>query len=350
MGKEDYYSLLGVSKGATREEIKKAYRKQALKYHPDKNPGDGEAEEKFKKVSQAYEVLQDPEKRDIYDQWGVDGLRRSPNFQNYQQDFSHFTDLFDSLFGGPRRRGPTVRTGPSIKGHLILTLREAAFGCTKKIKLQRPGICKDCKGTGSAKGSPPVQCPHCHGMGQISSRQGFFVVSQPCMNCRGQGAVIENPCPQCRGSGERSEEVEVNIEVPPGVDNGTRIRIEGEGGEGEHGGRRGDLFCYISVEEDPFFKRQGQDLLCKVPITISQAVLGDTISVETLHGKAQIKIPPGTQSGQNFRLRDRGISYIEAPRKGDQIVEVVVKTPTNLAEEERELYLRLSQLEKEREV
>lgn len=359
MAKRDYYEILGVSRDASDDEIKKAYRKMAMKYHPDRNPDNKEAEEKFKEAAEAYEVLRDKDKRQRYDQFGHEGLGGADmgGFSNFEDIFSHFGDIFgggggggsifDGIFGGMGggRGGRTVRSGPSLKCRVNVTFEEAAFGCTKTIELRRAELCAECSGTGAQKGSKPKTCPTCQGKGQVYRSQGFFSVATTCPSCGGSGEVIENPCKKCKGSGREAKTVRIKVNIPAGVEDGTRMRIPDEGEPGEHGGPRGDLYCYIMVAEHDFFKRHNDDVYCEVPITFSQAALGTDLEVPTLNGKARLKIPAGTQSDQVFRLRGQGVKNVHGRGIGDQIVRVIIETPKKLTARMEELFRELATLE-----
>lgn len=354
--KRDYYEILGVEKNATQEEIKKAYRKMAMKYHPDRNPGDKTAEEKFKEAAEAYEVLGDPEKRRRYDQFGHQGVGDQVHgFTNFQDIFSAFSDIFgtsgssifDGIFGGMgagTRRGG-IRAGNSLKCRVNITFEEAAFGCTKTIELRRAELCSQCNGDGCAPGTRPRPCRTCQGRGQVYQNQGFFSVAMTCPTCHGKGTVIEKPCPACEGSGREERTVRIRVNIPAGIEDGTRLRVPDEGEPSPNGGPRGDLFCYVFVEEHDFFQRHGNDVLCEVPITFSQAALGTELEVPTLRGKARLKIPPGTQSGTVFRLRGQGFPNMRGYGEGDQIVQVTVETPKKLTPRQEELFRELAMLE-----
>ncbi len=355
MAKRDYYEILDVSREASEDEIKRAYRKLAMKHHPDRNPGDKEAEQKFKEAAEAYEVLHDPEKRQAYDRFGHEGVGGAgQQFTNFEDIFSHFSDIFgggsifDGIFGGmggPGGGRSRVRAGNSLKCRVNISFKEAAFGCHKTIELNRNETCGTCRGSGAAAGTQPQVCSTCQGKGQVFRTQGFFSVATTCPNCHGKGVHIASPCGDCRGSGFITKKVRIRVNIPPGVEDGTRLRIPDEGEPSLSGGPRGDLFCYVYVEEDRFFHRAGDDVVCEVPVTFSQVALGATIEVPTLRGKAQVKIPPGTQSGQIFRLRGQGFSHIRGYGQGDQIVQVVVETPKKLTRRQRELLEELASIE-----
>ena len=360
MAKRDYYEVLGVPREAGEDQIKKAYRKLAMKYHPDRNPGDKQAEERFKEAAAAYEVLRDNDKRQRYDRFGHDGLEGAgPQFSNFEDIFSHFSDIFggrggggsifDGIFGGVGgggfggRRG--VRAGASLKVRVTISFEEAAFGCTRNIKLDRDEICKACSGSGAAKGSKPKTCSTCSGRGQIYRNQGFFSIATTCPACHGAGSVIDKPCSTCSGTGRQKKSVRIPVKIPAGVEDGTRIRISDEGEPGPQGGPRGDLYCYIFVNEHEFFQRHGDDVYCRVPITFAQSALGTDVEVPTLRGRVRVKIPAGTQSGHEFRLRGQGFPHLNHIGEGDQIVQVVVETPQKLTRRQEELFRELAALD-----
>ncbi len=346
MAKRDYYEVLGVERNASETEIKKAYRKLARQYHPDVNPGDKTAEEKFKEINEAYEVLSDPEKRARYDQFGHAGT--DPNgfggFGGFggAGDFAGFGDIFDMFFGGAGQRtnrGPQV--GSDLRLDLVLTFEEAAFGVEKDIELPRLENCPTCEGTGAKPGTRPATCPKCQGTGQVRYTQktmlGHFQTIKTCPECGGEGKVITTPCPQCHGKGKVRRTRKLHIKIPAGVDTGSRIRLAGEGEAGLRGGPPGDLYVYIEVKPHEIFERHGDDIYLEMPITFVQAALGDEIKVPTLEGKATLRIPEGTQTGTIFRLRGQGIPHLKGSGRGDQHVKVVVVTPTKLSEDQKKL-------------
>jgi molecular chaperone DnaJ len=341
---KDYYSLLGVARNASEAEIKSAYRKLALQYHPDRNHGDKEAEEKFKEAAEAYSVLGDPEKRRRYDTFGHAGLGGSGGFD--PTIFSDFGDILGDLFGfgdlfGRRRSGP--RRGADLRYTLELGFEEAAFGTETHIQIPRVEACGTCQGSGSAPGTQPASCSACAGSGQVTFTQGFFSVSRTCGRCRGTGKIISSHCKDCRGQGQVPAERKLQIKIPAGVDTGSQLRISGEGEAGTGGGPAGDLYVVVRVQEHAFFRREGSNLYCEVPITITQAALGATLEVPTLDGgKTKVAVPEGTQSGATFRVRSQGVPHLGARGKGDLHVSVRVVVPTRLSGEQRKLLEQLA--------
>lgn len=346
MEQRDFYELLGVSRGASDAEIKKAYRKMAMKYHPDRNPGDKAAEDKFKEIQRAYDVLSDAQKRSAYDQFGHAGI--DPSMRGGPQggfsDFGDvFGDIFDTIFrgGGGQGRQSRGQRGADLQYNIQLTLEEAAFGKQVEINVPRHSVCKSCHGSGAKKGSNPVTCETCQGMGQVRIQQGFFSIQQTCPSCHGQGQVITDPCLDCRGQGRVRESKKLTVKIPAGVDNGDRVRLSGEGEAGIHGGGTGDLYVQISVKKHPIFDRDEADLHCEVPISFSTAALGGTIEVPTLEGRVSLKIPAETQTGKVFRLRGKGIKSVRGYAAGDLLCKVVVETPVHLSKEQKELLTQL---------
>lgn len=341
--KQDYYALLGVPRDVSPADLKKAYRKLALKYHPDRNPEDPRAEEHFKALGEAYAVLSDPERRKMYDTYGHEASDRMNPFGQggFNMDpndmRSVFGDLFDEIFGSFFRRSPT-RHGRDIRHLLTITLEEAASGVEKTVEVQRAAACNSCKGSGSdPDGAPPRACPTCRGMGQVRVSRGFVAMVQSCPDCEGMGKQIVDPCPVCSGSGLRRELHSLTLPIPAGVESGVKLRVDGEGEEGRDGGMAGDLYVEIEVEAHPFFERQGTDLLCEVPISFPQAALGAQIEVPTLDGKVKVKVPSGTQSGRILRLRGKGIKQMRGRGAGDQLVRLHVETPTQLSSRQKAL-------------
>ncbi len=340
MSKRDYYVVLEVSRTATEAELKKAYRRLAMKYHPDRNPDDHEAEEKFKEAKEAYEVLTDPQKRAIYDQHGHEGLsaRGGGGFSASDAFSDIFGDVFGDIFGGGRRGGrQQVFRGADLRYDLELDLEQAVFGHEATVEFTTLGECEPCKGTGAAPGSKTSTCETCNGNGQVRMQQGFFAVQQTCPRCKGRGQVISQPCDSCLGQGRVRRNKTLTVKVPPGVDNGDRIRLSGEGEAGRNGGPAGDLYVEIRVREHAIFERDGSHLSCEVPVSFATAALGGTVEVPTLDGNVELKIPHETQSGRVFRLREKGVKPVRGGATGDLFCRIVVETPVNLTEEQREL-------------
>ncbi|MBR6797931.1 MAG: molecular chaperone DnaJ [Opitutales bacterium] len=345
---DDFYKLLGVEKSATAEEIKKAYRKQAMKYHPDRNPGNKEAEEMFKKVSNAYEVLSDPQKRATYDQYGAAAFENGGmggmgggGFRDASDIFREFFGgggggIFESFFGGGARAAEGDRRGNDLRFDLEITLEEAASGVEKTIKYKRHARCSVCGGNGAEPGSKRKTCPTCHGRGQVIRRSGFFQMQQPCPTCHGSGTVVEKPCKSCGGSGVVVESRTLTKRIPAGVDTGTRLRSSGDGEAGEFGGEYGDLYLVIHVRDHDLFERDGDNLYCTIPIKFTLAALGGMLEVPTLTGRAELKIPAGTQNGTTFRLRGMGMPSLRGNGKGDQYVRIEIDVPKNLSSEQKE--------------
>ena len=351
--KRDCYEILGVSRDASDQEIKSAYRKLALKYHPDKNPDDKDAEEKFKEAAEAYSILSDAEKRSRYDRYGYNGMQGG--FSGFDPStFGDFGDIlgsffdFGDIFGGRRKRGGPER-GSNLQYNLNISFKEAAFGLTTKIKIPRQESCSDCEGRGTPKGKDPVKCSTCGGSGQQRYQQGFFSVSRTCQQCDGAGQIITEPCDTCRGRGRVLKEKTLEVRIPAGVDNGSRLRIQGEGEAGLYNGPYGDLYVVIYVEEHPFFQRQGNNIYCQIPIGVTQAVLGADIMVPTLEEDEKLRIPEGTQNGTVFRLRGKGITGLGERGRGDEFVTVNVVIPTKLTKEQRQLFESLDKLGKNEE-
>lgn len=338
--KRDYYEVLGISRNATETEIKKAYRRLAMKYHPDRNPDDKQAEDNFKEVQEAYDVLTNERKRSAYDQFGHAGVDNSA--AGGPGGFGGgFGDIFDSvfgdIFGGGARAGKRVYRGADLRYDLDLSLEEAVAGTTSKIRVPNLVSCDTCNGSGARKGTSPVTCPTCNGLGQVRMSQGFFSVQQTCPQCRGQGKTINDPCPACHGQGRVRESKTISVKVPPGVDTGDRIRLTGEGEAGESGGPPGDLYVHVVVKEHPIFSRDGTDLHCDVPISFVTAALGGELEIPTLDGRVKLKIPAETQSGKLFRLRGKGVRSVRSSSKGDLLCQVIVETPVNLTRKQKDL-------------
>ncbi len=351
MSQRDYYEVLGISKEASSTEIKKAYRKAAVEHHPDKNPDDPQAEERFKEVGEAYEILSNEEKRAAYDRFGHSafsggGQRSHDPFDLFREVFGSgggssggggiFEELFGGGGGGRRRGGGANNRGADLRYDLELSLEEAASGTDKQLELEKAVTCKKCTGSGSSSGSGSTTCNTCGGHGQVISSRGFFQVQQTCPDCRGGGKIIENPCPDCRGEGRLEELSRITLKIPAGIAHGSRIRSTGNGESGWRGGSSGDLYVVVHIKEHDVFEREDNDLFCEVPIPFIVATLGGELEIPTLTGKASIKIPAGTQNSTVFRLRDRGIQFLNSSRKGDLMVQVQVEIPTKLNKQQRE--------------
>lgn len=358
MAKEDYYHLLGVEKTVSEEELKKAYRKKAVQFHPDKNPGNKEAEEMFKKISHAYEVLKDPEKRAAYDRYGHaafegpgagagrgrGGMSGGGGFHDpfdifrevFGQQGGGGGGIFDEMFGGGGGR-VSGRDGSDLRYDLEITLEEAARGAEKEISFRKPATCEHCDGTGAEPGSKKITCPTCRGAGQVRRSGGIITFTQVCPTCAGSGTKIEKPCTACHGEGRVVKTSKLNVRIPAGVDNGSRLRSTGNGEAGLAGGHAGDLYIVLSVKDHELFERQEDNLFCEIPIKFTLATLGGTIEVPTLFGKASLKIPVGTQSGTTFRLREKGMPSLRGGRQGDQLVRVHVEVPQSLSPEQRKI-------------
>jgi molecular chaperone DnaJ len=350
--KVDFYEVLQVSRDASDQELKANYRKLAMLYHPDRNPNNPEAEEKFKECSEAYAVLSDPEKRAAYDRYGHaafqnGGAGAGNPFQGagFQGDLGDiFGDLFGEMFNmGGSRRATRVQRGRDLRYDLTLEFEEAVFGIEKEISIRRLEACADCGGTGSANGKAPATCSQCGGRGQVRFQQGFFSVAKTCARCNGTGTTISDPCPGCRGEGLQAKKHAILVKVPAGVEQDTRIRYQGEGEAGRFGGPAGDLYVVLSVKAHKFFERDGDDLHCVMPISFPQAALGAELQIETLEGPATIKIPEGTQNGRQFKLRSKGVPHLNEHGKGDLIVEIRVATPSKLTKAQKELLRQLSE-------
>lgn len=356
--KRDYYEVLGIQKGASEDEIKKAYKKLARKYHPDMNPGDKEAEEKFKEVNEANEVLSDPEKKARYDQFGFAGV--DPNYgagagggaYGGGFDFGDLGDIFGSFFGGGfgggQRRNPNApQRGESIRASVSVSFTEAAFGCEKSVTLERSEQCPTCKGNGCAPGTTPEICPDCHGTGTVQTRRqtpmGVFASNGPCRKCGGTGRLIHQPCPDCRGTGAVRKRKTIKVNIPAGIDHGQTISLRGQGNAGKNGGPAGDLLITVMVQPHELFRRDGVDVFCEAPITFAQAVLGAELEIPTIDGKVKYSIPEGTQTGTVFRLKGKGIPVLNGRGRGDQYVTVTIETPRNLNKEQREALRRFSE-------
>ena len=349
MAKRNYYEVLGVSRGASAEEIKKAYRQLALKYHPDRNPGDKSAEEKFKELGEAYEVLSDPERRPQYDQvgheaftgaWGSGRSRAGSTppggfhdpFEIFRDVFGGGGDVFEQFFGetGRRRKRSGGERGSDLRHDMEISFEEAAFGVEKEISVHKLDVCSDCHGSGAQAGSRKTTCITCHGRGQVTMSRGFFTLSQTCPHCHGEGEVAEKPCSHCRGEGRMEHSSKIKVNIPAGIEEGARLRSQGHGEAGVRGGPQGDLYIVVHVRSNKIFQRHGQDIVCEIPIHFSTAALGGEIEAPTLNGKAKIKIPAGTQSGTVFRLAGKGLPNVRGYGRGDQHVRIIVEVPRNL--------------------
>jgi len=369
LAKRDYYEVLGVPKGAPKDDIKKAYRRLAIQYHPDKNPGNKEAEERFKEATEAYEVLSDDKKRQTYDQFGFAGVEgmagpggQAHDFSSVFRDFEDifggdFGGIFNSFFGGSggsgrRRQGQSsVQRGADLRYNLEIPFTEAVFGTKVEISFNRNSSCGTCGGSGAESGSGRKVCPTCGGTGQVRRSSGFFSIATPCSSCNGEGYIIEHPCRECGGSGLVQKKQKIKVTIPPGIESGKRINIPGQGDFGPNGGPPGDLYVYISVKAHEYFERDGNDIYCVIPISITQATLGSEIQVETLDQKTvKVKIPPGTQNGKILRLRGEGIPYLHnESRRGDLYIKVRIEIPTRLSGRARDLLKEFSQIQGENE-
>ncbi|MBT8087091.1 MAG: molecular chaperone DnaJ [Gammaproteobacteria bacterium] len=350
MAKRDYYDVLGVSKSASADEIKKAYRRLAMKHHPDRNKDDDSSEAKFKEAKEAYEVLKDADQRAAYDRFGHDGVRGAagggPGGFSAEGFGDIFGDVFGDIFGGGGRRGggPQVFRGADLGYELQLDLEKAVAGDNVTIDVPTQISCETCDGSGARKGSEPVQCSTCSGVGQVRMQQGFFSIQQTCPACKGAGTTIADPCPDCHGRGRVRKTRTLSVKVPAGVDDGDRIRLSGEGEAGRNGGPAGDLYVEIRVKPHKIFKREGSNLSCEVPVSFATAALGGEVELPTLNGNVSLKVPAGTQSGKVFRLRGKGVTTVRDPRIGDLFAEVAVETPVNLTAEQRELLEKFDSL------
>ncbi|MCL1092647.1 MULTISPECIES: molecular chaperone DnaJ [Shewanella] len=341
MSKRDFYEVLGVGRDASEREVKKAYKRLAMKFHPDRNPGDKEAEASFKEVKEAYEILTDSDKKAAYDQFGHAGVDPNRGGGGHGgADFGDvFGDVFGDIFGGGRRGGGQRQAarGSDLRYNLELSLEEAVKGLSKELRIPTLVACEPCDGTGAKKGSKPTTCGTCHGQGQVQMRQGFFAVQQACPTCHGRGKIIKDPCNKCHGEGRVEKSKTLSVKIPAGVDTGDRIRLSGEGEAGEFGAPPGDLYVQVSVREHAIFQRDGNNLYCEVPISFSKAALGGEIEVPTLDGKVNLKIPTETQTGRMFRMRGKGVKSVRSHAVGDLLCKVVMETPVNLNERQKEL-------------
>ena len=350
MAKRDYYEILGVNRTATEAEIKKAYRKLAVQHHPDKNPDDHTAEDKFKEAAEAYSVLSDAQKRAAYDRFGHAGVGAGAGGAGFDPGFSNIEDIFDmfgfgDMFGGRSSRRSTVQRGSDLRYDLEITLEEAATGKDEKLNIPRLETCEECSGSGAEPGTQPEACITCGGSGQTRYQQGFFSVMRTCPNCQGKGRIIRNPCKSCRGQGRTEKERNLELKIPAGVETGSRLRVQGEGEAGVNGGPSGDLYVVIHVKQHENFERQGANLYSAVPVTFAQAALGAEIKVKTLEGEEDLKIPAGTQTGTVFRLKSHGMPNLSGRGRGDLFVAVSLVTPKTLTKEQRKVLEQLAQIE-----
>ncbi len=348
MTKRDYYEILGVSKAATADEIKKVYRQLALKYHPDRNPGDHEAESRFKEAAEAYEVLHDTEKRRLYDQYGHEGLSRTNfhEFTSFDDIFSSFSDVFGDMFGFPGGRGGRRRPtkGADLRYDTTITLEQAATGTEIELDIPKTEPCEECKGSGAEAGTSPERCSTCGGKGQVNRTQGFFTISTTCPSCRGAGQVIKKPCKPCRGSGHVTKRKHLKVKIPAGVDAGATMRVPGEGELGELGGPPGDLYVFINLKQHETFVRQGDDLYIEMPISFVQASLGTSIKVPTLDGEADLDIKPGTQPNEIYTVKDKGIKHLRHSGHGSLHVGIRVEIPKKLTKDQEELLRKFAEI------
>jgi len=351
--KRDFYEILGVSRNATEREIKKAYKRLAMKYHPDRTNGDEAAAEKFKEAKEAYEILNDPQKKAAYDQYGHAAFEQggmgggAGGFGGGASgDFNDiFGDVFGDIFGGGRRGGgrPRAQRGSDLRYNMDLSLEEAVRGCEKEITVPTYVECDKCHGSGAKKGSKPQTCPVCHGVGQVQMRQGPFAVQQTCPECHGAGQIIKDPCDKCHGQGRVQKNKKLHVKIPAGVDTGDRIRLTGEGEAGEHGASAGDLYVQVKVREHEIFERNGNNLYCEVPVSFTMAALGGEVEVPTLNGRVNLKVPAETQTGRMFRMRGKGVKSVRSSTVGDLICKLVVETPVKLNTEQKELLKKLEE-------
>jgi molecular chaperone DnaJ len=350
LARRDYYDVLGVHRNGSDAEIKKAFRRLALEFHPDRNAGDKEAEKRFKEIAEAYEVLSDPARRARYDQFGHDGETGFGSYRSPDVDFrSHVDDLFSEIFGdvfGQRRsRRPRPERGSDLRYNLTLDFQDAVFGCTREVEIPVRRSCDGCGGSGARRGTTPVACPECNGHGRERYQQGFFSIERECSRCRGDGKVSLDPCPDCRGQGAVQQKRRLKIRVPPGVETGSRLRVNGEGEAGLHAGPAGDLYVVLAVQEHPLFRRNGFDVLCEVPVSFAQAALGAKIEAPTLEGVAQVQVPPGTQHGAVLTLKGKGVPKGSGSRRGDQRIAIQVEVPTRVTARQAELLREFESLQ-----
>jgi molecular chaperone DnaJ len=352
-GKRDYYEVLGVGREGSADEIKKSYRKLALKYHPDRNPDNKEAEASFREAAEAYEVLSDDQKKAQYDRFGHEGVRGAAGGGSGSMEdiFSNFGDvfggsIFEDFFGGRGGGGQQrQQKGASLRCQLSISFIESSTGCTKTIELSRQESCGTCDGSGAKPGTKPVTCSTCKGHGEVTQSQGFFSVRTPCPKCQGSGQSIETPCTTCQGRGRQPKRTKVEVRIPAGIEDGTRLRVQGEGEAGPQGGLRGDLMCYVQVQSHVLFQRDGDNVYCQVPITFTEAALSSEVTIPTLKGKSTMTIPAGTQSGQVFRLRGQGFPNVHGQGVGDQMVEIAIEVPKKLSDKQEELLRAFAETE-----
>ncbi len=345
MSKQDYYETLGINRSADLEAIKKAYRKMAMQYHPDRNPGDKKAEHKFKEATEAYDVLKDEQKRAAYDRFGHAAFEGGNGRGNHAGgfDFSNggFSDIFEEVFGefmGGRRQGKPAGRGGDLRYNMEITLEEAFFGKQTSIRVQSAVACDSCEGSGGEKGAKPITCATCRGHGRVRATQGLFSIERPCQTCSGFGKIIEKPCKKCHGQGRVAKERTLQLSIPAGVEEGTRIRLANEGEAGMRGAPPGDLYIFLSIKPHPIFKRDGADIHCRVPLPLTRAALGGAIEIPTIDGgRAKVSIPAGTQAGQMFRLKHKGMSVLRSTSRGDMYAEISVEVPVNLTKKQREI-------------
>ncbi len=344
--KRDYYEVLSVERSADPQKIKQSYRRMALKFHPDRNPGDKESESRFKEVSEAYQVLSDPQKREAYDRFGHQGLSGSgfQPFSGFEEIFESFGDIFGDFFGGGRQSRTRAQKGDDLRYDLTIDFMDAVIGISKDIEVEKLDMCEDCNGSGAKPGTTPSVCSQCRGSGQIKRTQGFFMISSPCPECRGSGQVIQDPCTRCRGFGRVESRKGLTVKIPAGVDRGSHIRLRGEGEPGMYGGPPGDLYIVIDVKSHDQFQRQGDDLYLEIPITFSQAALGGEITFPTLEGDEVRDIPRGTQTGYVMTLKGRGVQNVRGYARGNLYVKTVVITPSNVTPRHEELFQELAEL------
>lgn len=347
--KRCYYEILGVDRDADAEQIKKSYRRIAMQCHPDRNPGNKEAEERFKEAAEAYEVLSNQEKREIYNRYGHDGLNGAgyQGFSGFEDIFSSFGDIFGDVFGfhsGHARSRTQARSGADLRYDLQISFMDAALGKNTEIELDKYTTCPECAGSGCAPGTSPQICSRCGGRGQVTQSSGFFSISTTCPQCNGRGSIITTPCRNCSGSGRVITKKTVQLKIPAGVETGSRLRLRGEGGEGEYGGPNGDLYVFIEVEPHEIFERHNDDIHCRIPITFAEAVLGGSIEVPTLTGTEKIKIPRGTPNGKVFRLKGKGIPHLRSYGRGDQLIETIISVPEKITKRQEELLLEFERI------